>query len=310
MPKISVVIPLFNKGFSIKRTIESVLTQNFTDFELLIVNDGSTDNSCSVVKTFTDYRIHLIHQENKGAAAARNLGIEKATSSLIAFLDADDFWKTNHLSELYKLYLDFPDCAIYCSRYTTKMAKNLYVKTNLLDITDDYRGIITDFFKSSYVNRVATTSSVLLSKKILIQHNGFDTAISSGQDLDLWIRLAIDNKVAINNVVSAIYEYQIPNSLSKTKITHKTLPDFSQFKIAEQKNESLKKFLDLYRIEYGLHFRIYGEVKKSNSYLKDVTTTIPFKTKVLLKMPPFILQKLLQAKHWLRSKGIDFTVYH
>ena len=91
MAIVSIVIPLYNKGFIIHKTIKSVLEQTFTDFEIVIVNDGSTDSSFEIVSKFSDKRILLVQQENKGAAAARNLGIEKATSKLIAFLDADDF---------------------------------------------------------------------------------------------------------------------------------------------------------------------------------------------------------------------------
>ena len=78
MPKISVIIPLFNKGFIISKTLQSVLAQTFTDFEIVIINDGSTDNGFEIVSQFSDERIKLFQQENKGAAAARNLGIEKA----------------------------------------------------------------------------------------------------------------------------------------------------------------------------------------------------------------------------------------
>jgi glycosyltransferase involved in cell wall biosynthesis len=79
MPKISVIIPLYNKGFIISETLDSVLAQTFADFEVVIVNDGSTDNSFEIVSQFSDKRIKLFQQQNKGAAAARNLGIEKAT---------------------------------------------------------------------------------------------------------------------------------------------------------------------------------------------------------------------------------------
>lgn len=85
MPKISVVIPLYNKGFIVSKTLESVINQTFIDFEIIIVNDGSTDDSVFMVESFKDERILLFHQENKGAAAARNLGIEKANGKLIAF---------------------------------------------------------------------------------------------------------------------------------------------------------------------------------------------------------------------------------
>lgn len=107
MPKISVVIPLYNKAFSIEKTLKTVLQQTFSDFEIVIINDGSTDNSAEIVESIKDCRVQLYHQENQGAAAARNFGIEKSNGNLIAFLDADDFWNPNHLEELYKLYEDF-----------------------------------------------------------------------------------------------------------------------------------------------------------------------------------------------------------
>jgi hypothetical protein len=86
--------------------------------------------------------------------------------------------------------------------------------------------------------------------------------------------------------------------------------DFDQFEIAEKSNLSLKKFLDIYRLEYALQFKIIGNTPKTNFYLKDITSKIPFKTKLLLFMPSFILQKLLKTKHLLKKYGIDFTVYH
>ena len=91
MPKISVIIPLFNKGFIISETLESVLAQTFTDFEIVIVNDGSTDDSFEIVSQYSDDRIRLYNQENKGVSKTRNAEIEYAKSELIAFLDADDY---------------------------------------------------------------------------------------------------------------------------------------------------------------------------------------------------------------------------
>ena len=105
MATISIVIPLYNKGFIISETLDSVLAQTFTDFEIIIVNDGSTDNGFEIVSQFSDKRIKLFQQQNKGAAAARNLGIEKATGELIAFLDADDYWYPNHLEVVLDIIL-------------------------------------------------------------------------------------------------------------------------------------------------------------------------------------------------------------
>jgi len=89
----SVVIPLYNKERSVKNTIESVLNQTFQDFEVIVVNDGSTDNSLEVVKSFNDERIRIINQKNSGVSSARNRGIKEAKYEWIAFLDADDLWE-------------------------------------------------------------------------------------------------------------------------------------------------------------------------------------------------------------------------
>ena len=101
---ISVVIPLYNKEKKIEYTLKSVFTQTFQNFEIVIVDDGSTDNSVEEVEKFTDSRIRLIHQTNAGVSAARNRGIEAASGELIAFLDADDVWMPEYLATQYGLY--------------------------------------------------------------------------------------------------------------------------------------------------------------------------------------------------------------
>jgi hypothetical protein len=160
------------------------------------------------------------------------------------------------------------------------------------------------------VNRVATSSSIIVPKKIILENNGFNTAITSGQDLELWTKIALNNTIAINNTISAIYHFEAPNSLAKTTIKKKKLIDFSQFAGAETQNKSLKKFLDVHRLEYALHYKIVGLPEKSNFYLKDIATKIPFKTKLLLGTPSFILRFLLTLKQQLKKFGIDFSVYH
>ena len=99
MPRVSVVIPTFNAESTITETVESVLSQSFTDFELLVINDGSTDDTLSQLAEIKDSRLRILSFPNGGVAASRNRGIEHSTGAYIAFLDADDIWARDKLKE-------------------------------------------------------------------------------------------------------------------------------------------------------------------------------------------------------------------
>ena len=311
MPLISVVIPLYNKGFIIKETLESVLEQTFTDYEIIIVDDGSTDNGYEVVKEFSDNRIHLFQQENKGAASARNLGIEKSAGIYIAFLDADDHWETNHLEELVKLANKYPNCGAYCSRYQIKNSINSIHQPYFKNITNDFYGIVENYFASNHPYKINITLNQMIPRNILMELGCFTESITNGQDLELWTKIAIKYPVALHNKTTTTYNYYLPNSLSKKSIKSMKLMDFSQFLENEKQNEDLKDFLDKYRIEYALQYKIAGDYVNSKKYLTEVKkTNISLITKILFNIPSKILKKLLAFKHWLRKKGIDFTVYN
>lgn len=310
-PFFSIVIPLYNKESFIEKTLRSVLKQSFLDYEILIIDDGSTDASISEIKKLNDPRIQIISQKNQGAAAARNKGILIAKAEHLVFLDADDIWFPNHLEELRKLHTDYPDCGMYCNRYLTKISKNKIITNSFSNsIPDDFRGVIPDFFEASLINRVAFTSAIMIPKTILTEYGSFDIDISSGQDLDLWIRIAINKKVAISNKETAIYRFEIPNSLSKTSFLSKKLIAFDKFKLYETKNKSLRKFLDIYRLEYAMQYRISGDKEKSSELLKKINSTPPLMTQFLLTLPPKTLRFLLKIKHLLKRRGINFYIYH
>ena len=114
---ISVIIPLYNKEKQIARTLQTVLEQTFQAFEIVIVDDGSTDGSVQEIEQIKDSRIRLIHQQNGGVSAARNRGITEARYDLVAFLDADDEWKPTYLETQYQLYQKYPECSVYACNY-------------------------------------------------------------------------------------------------------------------------------------------------------------------------------------------------
>lgn len=313
MPLISIIIPLYNKDFIIKKTLQSVLEQTYKNYEVIIINDGSTDNSVNIASQFKDRRIVIHNQTNKGAASARNLGIEKSKGELIAFLDADDYWFPNHLEEIVKLYLNYPDCGIYASRYFIKFSESKIIKVNYKNnILNSFRGILADYFKASMKFRIGLTSAIAVPRKILIENNLlFNSDVSSGQDLELYTKIAIKFLVAITNKYTVEYNFSINNQLSKTPIIKKRLLDFNQFKEIEKRNHSLKKYLDLYRLEYAFHYKIYGNHETSNLYLNDIKKeNIPFKAKILLKTPSILLYILHKLKQKLRKIGFYFSIYN
>lgn len=306
----SIVIPLYNKADYIENTLKSVLNQTFTDYEIIIINDGSTDKSEDIVNGFDDKRIHIYNQKNQGASVARNLGIEKAKYDYIAFLDADDLWMENHLESLKNLIENFSNVGIFASRYELIFHNGKNYIPKFKGISADFEGIIPDYFETSLPYPVATSSSIVIPKYIFEKIGYFKPAISSGQDVDMWIRIASKYPVAISNKVTASYLHYIENSLSKTPILDKKLKDFNDYKQEEDSNPSLKKYLDVYRIEYALQYKIAGESKKSKELFKNILKeNISFKTKVIYFLPRFILIFLLKIKKLLRKNGFNFSIY-
>lgn len=310
MPFFSIVIPVYNKANYIENTINSVFNQTFTDYEVIIINDESTDDSEVVIQKFNDKRIQLYSQKNQGVSVARNLGIEKSTGKLIVFLDADDYWFPNHLKELAYIHDNFPDCGMYCSRYKIQTAKNHFQIPYYNGIEKSFRGIVADYFFSNRPFRITWTSSLAVPKKILDEIGGFTPQVTNGQDLELWTKIGINYNVAITNKITAIYNFHIPDSLAKNNVGLMKLMDFEQFKIAEQKNPSLKKFLDLYRIEYGLRYYIFGHKDKMKFYLQDIEKeNLGLKILLLLSLPSFILRLFLKLKKRLKKNGFNFSIY-
>nr|WP_199003164.1 glycosyltransferase family 2 protein [Flavobacterium sp. ASV13] len=307
----SVIIPLYNKARYIENTIKSVLNQTFTDYEIIVINDESTDKSEDLVSRFNDKRIQIFNQKNQGVSVARNHGIEKAKGKLIAFLDADDYWFPNHLQVLADLYHHSPNCGIYCSRYKIKITEKHFLTPNHYEIDKTFEGIIEDYFASNKPYRITWTSSLAIPTEILKKLGGFTPGITNGQDLELWTKIGIKYPIAITNTITAIYNYDIPNSLAKNNIASMNLMDFEQFKIAEQQNPSLKKFLDLYRVEYGFRYYIFGYDDKSSLYLKNVDQqNLSLKIRLLLMLPPFSLRFLFKSNNLLKKWGINFSVYN
>lgn len=310
MPFFSVVIPLYNKENWIEHTLNSVLNQTFDDYEIIIVNDGSTDRSQEIVMQFTNAKIKYFSKENQGVSVARNFGIEKATANYIAFLDADDLWFSNHLAHLRALIEKHPNTGIYASRYQLIFKNQSIYIPQFKGIPLDYSGIVADYFKSSLHYAIATSSSVAVSKEIFKTVGFFDTSVSAGEDTDMWIRIALKYPVIIGESITASYVHSVKNSLSKKSILQKKIKAFDFYREDELRNPSLKKYLDLYRMEYALQYKMEGKPELAQKLFKDIyPENIPLKSKVLFYTPSNMLVLLKKIKIFLRNNGIDFSIY-
>ena len=313
MPLFSVIVPLYNKEKSIQNTLKSALDQAFTDFEIIIINDGSTDKSESKALAINDSRIRLFSTENQGVSAARNYGIAKASGTLIAFLDADDYWFPNHLKQLSELYEMFPQCGLYCTNYERFYNPNKIIKPTYVAIPHHpWKGIVNDFFQSSYIDRIAWTSAVAVPKTVIDTVGNFKTTITlgAGEDTDLWLRIALRFDVAFDNEISARHMLDAENRVSLASTLKRSFAKLDEFKEEEKNNPSLKKYLDLHRIFFAIRHKLAGDVKTFNFYMQSVDrSNIPFKTKIILAMPTFLIRRLYAFKKYLEQKNILISIY-
>ena len=217
-PFFSVIVPLYNKREEIFRSIESVLNQTYKNFEIIIVNDGSTDGGEMVVEAINDKRIKLIHQKNSGQGLARNTGISHASGDFIAFLDADDSWTRDHLRVIEELILKFPASGAYCTSFAYKKEGiNRTYPVIFKNIPDHpWEGLILNYIYV-LVNETSPilTNSVCVQKSLLIQLGGFDVQLPLAQDVDLWIRIFLKSSIAYSTNVTSYYHLGTSNQVTR-----------------------------------------------------------------------------------------------
>jgi glycosyltransferase involved in cell wall biosynthesis len=307
MPFFSVIIPLFNKEKFIEATLKSVLNQTFIDFEILIINDGSTDNSHQIIKGFDDPRIRYFFKENAGVSSARNDGIEKAQSNYISFIDADDYWYPNFLEEMYKIIQNYPQQKVFSAAIEIETSKKVIPASYSIAKTNDYE--IVNYFTASCKETVICTSCAVFHKSIFEETGTFDIEAKSGQDTDMWIRIGMNYPIVFSWKILARYVYD-ENSLSKNKNYLHQKINFSKFKEQETTNPSLKKFLDLNRFSLAIKSKLLADNENFNSYYKGIyLKNITIKKRILLLMPSAILKALIHLKLILTNNGFGSSVF-
>lgn len=201
----SVIIPLFNKESSLEGCLRSVLNQTFEDFEIIVVNDGSTDGSNQVLCLFSESnKIKVIQQSNRGVSGARNTGISHSEGKYIAFLDADDLWEQNHLVELFRLIEEFPSCGLYSTGHMVKRANATILPD--YDIYNNFFGKIEDIFDAfSRSLSCVNSSTACVSKANLSLIGGFPESAHSGEDVYVWLQAGLLGGLGFSSLRTSTY---------------------------------------------------------------------------------------------------------
>lgn len=304
----SIIIPLYNKENHIKATIESVLSQTFQDFEIIVINDGSTDGSETVVHSISDPRINYFKQENKGASTARNAAISKASGSYIALLDADDLWHDNYLETIYELIQSYPDQNVFATAVNIETSKGTVRSVYSIKDIKDGETYIVDYFESSYINTVLTSSSTVVHHSVFDKIGIYDPAIKSGQDTDLWIRIGMHYKVVFINEVLATYSFEKKSLSNRTKRADK--PRFDNYIQFESVNPGLKKFIDLNRFSMAMLSKLENDQNSFRRFEREIDyNNLNKKQQFLLKQPSNIIRLLHFLKIRIQGLGIHLSAF-
>lgn len=213
---ITVVMPLYNKEQYVAHTVASVLGQSHQNFELIVINDGSTDGSADVVGQIQDSRIRLTTQTNQGVSKARNNGVLDARGNLIAFIDADDLWYRDHLKHLLLAYTKYKHAGLFCNRFVTNQLKE---NNAFRDIGVEYTEC--PHYVRNVVGRgpVVWTSAAMIRKDVFLSAGGFPEGISHGEDIALWIKASRCAPIVFSTYVGALYN-QVEDGLTSRLVKY------------------------------------------------------------------------------------------
>ena len=310
MPFFTVIIPLYNKEKYIENAIKSILNQTFTDFNLLIINDCSTDASTTIASKYESDKVQIFtHKKNCGLSASRNTGIKNSNSNYITFLDADDLWQPTFLESIFQLIQNFPEARIFGTNYEEvweSVIKKPHNGSEILPI--DFSGYI-NFFKINIKQGIYNHGSVCFHKEVFEKIGYYNENIDFSEDLDFNIRANYNFKLAYHNSVQMSYFMQTENQLTQSSLHNKTIPDFDIYENWAKTNSDLKKYLDFERYALGKRLKKNNDLRWKKMIANIDFRNLNWKQNILLKMPIFILNLIDKLKLFLLKIGIKTSTY-
>ena len=215
--KFSVIIPLYNKAPYVKKALETVCAQTYRDYEIIVINDGSTDNSAILAEEYLNrvegISYKILSQQNAGVSAARNNGVAQSHGDYIAFLDADDWWEPTYLEKMAQLIEDYPEAGLYACNYVYYKPGKTHVAVN--NIETGYINYPKAYYESGAMP--IWTGAAIISRKVFDEMGGFPVGIKLGEDFLLWAKIAMHYPVAFLNEALAWYNNDVPVNLRATR---------------------------------------------------------------------------------------------
>jgi glycosyltransferase involved in cell wall biosynthesis len=304
-PFFSIVIPLYNKEPFIEKTIQSVLNQTIQDFEIIIINDGSTDASQAKVDDIKDDRIVIYATKNKGVSHARNYGIHKAKGKYIAFLDADDHWSQAYLESMKSLIQKYLNESVFASALKIKTNKSTY-NASYKDIKRNSQDFVVDYFEASQNHSILHCSSSVFNKNALEEIGAFDETLKTNEDTDFWIRTGFKFKVVFLNEPLVIHQV-VDNSLSKTNRTDFKAIDFNKYESLANGKPFAQQFLTHNKFASAIRFKILGNKESFKTLINQINQNqLSAKQKTLLVLPKSVLLFIVNLNNLISSKKSYF----
>jgi glycosyltransferase involved in cell wall biosynthesis len=288
---VSVVVPLYNKSRYIARTIDSILAQSHQNFEIIVVNDGSTDNSPNIVKNYQDTRLRLINQSNSGPGAARNRGLKESSAPLIAFLDADDEWLPDFLQKSVERLQRYPECGLSISgQFRGAKKEDLEPQLRQVGINPGVWKMPTkmkphllkptlDFFHSG---------AIVGFREVIQQFGGFyqKNRCTYGEDIYLWLQIALNYKVYRDPQALMWYHSEASElGIFQRKVIPAwpmlTDPEPLRNNCPKEYQDMLEKYLAYYTNIAALRYAKIGDASTARRLLKDFPKAKNFRQKYL-----------------------------
>lgn len=269
-PTISVIVPTRNRGYTLERAIQSVLAQTYTDFELIIIDDGSTDNTAEVISRFHDDRIKFIQKNHRGGAAARNTGIQNAHGIFIAFQDSDDEWYPLKLEKQINFFQTAPQKigVVYTGFWKmTKEGEKVYLPKSTVHVKEG--NVYHQLLEENFI----TTQAAMVREDCFEKVGMFDETLPGLHEWDLWLR------------ISREFDFgYIAEPLLQTYFTRDSITAKHQLRLRAQEiilnkyfNEFKKypKILARHSFSVGNTFAIQGNFRLARPYLKQASLSCP-----------------------------------